>query len=838
MRNFKKALASVVLGGVCALSFTMAACGEESTTPTNDDHEHTYSTDWVYNSTQHWHAASCEDTNSVSEQAAHADDDNDGVCDVCGYNYDHTHVYSNEWSSDGTSHWHEALCGHTTTSDTAAHTTNAAGVCTVCGYQAGTPDVSSVESALAVAEVQSYLAEHGEGTISYYNDIYGRTSNYSLSYDIYEDYTYIYYSTSSSTTETWNSLTQSGSVFSVVSSNGSTPTLNTEEVPVEALNGYAFNDGLNITGTTYYGITNLVVGLYENAVYYGYLDEDSLTVPGEDSDVYSFTLSNYVMGYTGTNDETRYQANDVYYVVTVEFTLSTQNYIDSVSVIAETYDSDCMTFEDDESAGTLIEGVTPYIRYTYTLEQGGRNPYVYEEVTMSSFDFVDENGNVVSGDTDVEAIQIAPYNSTTLSIANILPTTADTSLDAITRSLEKYNEESDEYESINIGYTTVNAYYYSSTGRLTITGYAEGIYRLTLKSANVTTYINIIVSYPAPTEISATANGTATDSYNTYTGVSVTIAGSVTYGYATGYTVEITSDNADDATLTSSSTGYTFSSDVVGTYTLTVTSTADESVSDTITIVIAEAPSVSEVLNGNYVYDITDDYTGDFESNVYVGFTPDSEGALTGTFSYYIQTYWYGTFSGSTTYTYDSETGAITLGEGAESISLSLVSYAPVVTLTGTSYGRTWTITISGFVATDEAVPGGSGSGSGSGSESGADDSDILAAITDWVWWNNYYDVGIRFESTTSSNSGSGYITDGYYEYYVYFEWEYSDGVLTLYPASDTGDVDSDIGDFAVSTETVLNIEAVYTTDWWGDTVLSCSFEYNGETFYYDYYIW
>lgn len=826
MRNLKKALASVVLGGVCALSFTMAACGEESTTPTNDDHEHTYSTDWVYNSTQHWHAASCEDTNSVSDQAAHADDDNDGVCDVCGYNYDHTHVYSSEWSSDGTSHWHEALCGHTTTSDTAAHTTNAAGVCTVCGYQAGTPDVSTVESALAVAEVQSYLAEHGEGTISYYNDIYGRTSNYSLSYDIYEDYTYIYYSTSSSTTETWNSLTQSGSVFSVVSSNGSTPTLNTEEVPVEALNGYAFNDGLNITGTTYYGITNLVVGLYEDAVYYGYLDEDSLTVPGEDSDVYSFSMSYYRMGYTGANNETRYQASDVYYVVTVEFTLSTQNYIDSVSVIAETYDSDCMTFEDDESAGTLIEGVTPYIRYTYTLEQGGRNPYVYEEVMMSSFDIVDADGNVISEDT---VVQLTPYYSTNLYIDNILPTTADTSLDAITIvSLEQYNEESDEYESISRGYTTVNAYYYSSTGRLTITGYAEGIYRLTLQSANVTVYINLDVSYPAPTEISATANGTAADSYNTYTGVSVTIAGSVTYGYATGYTVEITSDNAADATLTgSSSAGYTFSSDVAGTYTLTVTSTAAESVSDTITIVVAEAPSVSEVLNGNYVYDITDDYTGDFESNVYVGFTPDSEGALTGTFSYYIQTYWYGTFSGSTTYTYDSETGAITLGEDAESISLSLVSYAPVVTLTGTSYGRTWTITISGFVATDEEVP--SGSGSGSGSETS--DSEIISTITSDTWWDYYSNICVALYE---DGTGMFYVWDN--TEYTYFEWSYSDGYITFTPASDTGYFGDTLSGYVVNTDVSVELK-IETVSGWFTNYTEYTFVYNNNTFYLTIYV-
>ena len=191
MHKLTKALTSVVLGGVCALSFTMTACAPEE--PETEPHEHTYSDAWVYNDTQHWHPASCDDTNTVSEQAAHVDEDGDLKCDVCGYNYPHEHVFDmDKWTSDETNHWHAALCGHDAKNGEAAHTPDVTGVCTVCGYKVSDPDVSTVEKALEVALVQESLAEHAEGTIQSYNAIYGRTSTYTASYDKYEDYTYTY----------------------------------------------------------------------------------------------------------------------------------------------------------------------------------------------------------------------------------------------------------------------------------------------------------------------------------------------------------------------------------------------------------------------------------------------------------------------------------------------------------------------------------------------------------------------------------------------------------------------------------------------------------------------
>lgn len=50
------------------------------------------------------------------------------------------HSFSNEWTYDATYHWHASTCGHDVVSDRAEHTFNANGVCTVCGASSNTPD--------------------------------------------------------------------------------------------------------------------------------------------------------------------------------------------------------------------------------------------------------------------------------------------------------------------------------------------------------------------------------------------------------------------------------------------------------------------------------------------------------------------------------------------------------------------------------------------------------------------------------------------------------------------------------------------------------------------------
>ena len=138
----------------CKDKATCSICGQKY----GDLAPHNYKTEWSTDETNHWHeCTACGDKKDV---AAHADNDNDHNCDVCGKQLtDHTggtatctekatcsicgqkygdlapHNYKAEWSTDETNHWHECTaCGDK--KDVAAHADNDNDHnCDVCGKQ-------------------------------------------------------------------------------------------------------------------------------------------------------------------------------------------------------------------------------------------------------------------------------------------------------------------------------------------------------------------------------------------------------------------------------------------------------------------------------------------------------------------------------------------------------------------------------------------------------------------------------------------------------------------------------------------------------------------------------
>lgn len=60
---------------IVILIFSLLSCG----------HTHTYSDEWEYDESNHWHTATCKHTDKKSGLASHADSDSDGACDVCDY---------------------------------------------------------------------------------------------------------------------------------------------------------------------------------------------------------------------------------------------------------------------------------------------------------------------------------------------------------------------------------------------------------------------------------------------------------------------------------------------------------------------------------------------------------------------------------------------------------------------------------------------------------------------------------------------------------------------------------------------------------------------------------
>ena len=105
-------------------------------------HKHTYDeSKWESDATYHWHAATCEHTEEVSDKAEH-DFGTDNKCKVCGYEKKgvtpggHEHTFAKGWTSDETHHWHVATCEHTTLVDgKAAHDFDSFNKCKVCDYQ-------------------------------------------------------------------------------------------------------------------------------------------------------------------------------------------------------------------------------------------------------------------------------------------------------------------------------------------------------------------------------------------------------------------------------------------------------------------------------------------------------------------------------------------------------------------------------------------------------------------------------------------------------------------------------------------------------------------------------
>ncbi len=99
-------------------------------------HKHTYADAWTATEGGHWHAPTCGHDVDGADKAAHADSNNDGACDACGDNGGHEHTYAEDWTSDENNHWHAPTCGHQVPgSDKAAHVdTDADGKCDVCAF--------------------------------------------------------------------------------------------------------------------------------------------------------------------------------------------------------------------------------------------------------------------------------------------------------------------------------------------------------------------------------------------------------------------------------------------------------------------------------------------------------------------------------------------------------------------------------------------------------------------------------------------------------------------------------------------------------------------------------
>lgn len=696
------------------------------------DHKHTYSEEWSSDSKNHWHAVTCGHNVEVADKAEHKDWDNDGACNVCNwYDENHVHTYEDTWSYNASQHFHKGTCGHDVINEAEAEDhTFADGKCSVCG--AVQSELIGIEDVLALISATTADPAYSTGRRVYDNPTYGDPSDNAFIVEKYDNCTYILSAAEmlfDDTPEIEGGGKPKQAEFWFALLNDTPVALQRDyDGDLVKYNTTLSMDYSEINGLEFADFSNITS--YAN--FYGVHDMitglyaaakdlgESATVTTEiRGSIVDGKPVTYYAYYIEYDSGYYYDAVDVQFAVS---SLGSDMYVTDANVQAYMYSSDAVAAADGHVGLCEYRSKTVYdITQELTIPAGVEtHPLPEEELEPM---LVSSFDITLNGEV-VSELTLAPYKYTTFKIDNILPETADESLTSLTYTLEKWNESTEQYDAVTAGYTTMNIYTYS--GLSVSPTNAMGKYRLTVMYGMASRQLIINVAKSAPTQLPATANGENTDSYSTYVGLDVAIGVALDANtYDASFTAAITSGNeGSTATLIMASEGYTFRATAAGTYVITLTSTAAPSVTDTITIVVNEVPDVAtEVLNGNYKMTVgsgNDSWLGFLNTDAYIGFVPSAQGAADGTMYFYIESWWNGTFQGSCTYSYDAETNLVTL-DGLPS--------GTNITVTLVDYMPVVTVVVdnnsnelNAFVATEEDVPGmDSGEQPGGGDEPGGE---------------------------------------------------------------------------------------------------------------------
>lgn len=150
MRKSKLMKALLVFGMSVVTATSMVGIAACTDSGNDDDDkgngcQHEYD-GWNTSSTEHWHE--CVNCSEEADRGNHVDVKNnktdaagaDNYCDVCGYELAHT--FATTWSKDASGHWHDATCHPVNDGvkphvddGVAAGSTENDGICDICGYE-------------------------------------------------------------------------------------------------------------------------------------------------------------------------------------------------------------------------------------------------------------------------------------------------------------------------------------------------------------------------------------------------------------------------------------------------------------------------------------------------------------------------------------------------------------------------------------------------------------------------------------------------------------------------------------------------------------------------------
>ena len=602
------------------------------------NHTHTYAEDWTADCTNHWHAANCGHTVTGVGIAAHADGDGDGKCDACAYVIEdiHVHLYDSAWTTDAEYHWHTSICEHgEEIADKAAHELDDAGYCKVCGDKVKkiTMNANRIEAVLKAALARNHKVNGGK--VQYVNTSYSWNEeanaiepdyaiNNLVTYTLGNGHSYINYITvfedEAYSNQQWFELidAETGEVFGVETLDGGvtlTPTVG----DLNKLNGYNYMpSGLLQSFEDTSTLADTLFAIYTLSTQKSSAKDVSIKY---DSAKKEFHISyNYLVveEIEGTNMETgepETVINTNYYTVDAVFTVTDDFVINEAQIIVDAYldqefDKD-YNYDASKKKVTLLDTATPD-RYAYKVSQlTGERTYTtaYPKAAMvpTSFGLYTEDGEKVGSKLTVDAGE-----SVSLYLADFVPALATASFlnpDNILITVVN-NDANNEYVP----------YVYYWDGEISVTANQAGSYTLTVSYNDLKFEVAITANAPAPESISIqvfsmVADFFGNENYEAAEASFAQIASGETLDFvlsvnpaqaAQELTYTVDSDKATIAPVTLENVVYDyelmetfealqFSATEDGIYTITVTSTADATVTGELIVVVGELAGATDV---------------------------------------------------------------------------------------------------------------------------------------------------------------------------------------------------------------------------------------------------
>ena len=612
------------------------------------DHTHTYSEDWTVDCTNHWHAADCGHTVAGADVSAHVDENEDGECDVCKYVIEdiHEHYFDSKWTSDESYHWHAALCEHKGEIDgKAAHELNAAGDCTVCGEHIQDVDVNDIEAVLAAAGANNNKVVSG----SVYYTLTIPDMDYIQTVDVYyvlgNGYAYVNRYQYEMASETWYQsvgVNEEGEneVFGVITYDAGA-TLEAVEAGPEHLNGYEYAPSTILGSKDSSTLVSTLSALYEFSK--EGTAKNVVVSYDEETGVYSFSYEYLSVQTITGNESLEDSGNDdatgdtVVNVVTNLFVVEAKFTVDENFVINEAefevgaYNQDIdgdYTYDVESGTYTMSEGALADT-YNYVVAQtSGERIYTtaYPKESLVPYDF---ELALPDGTVSADEIKVEVGTYTTLSLVDLKPFSAQASfINPEDFVISVVNKEAPEAETFSPFYSTFG-------GCIGFNPTAEGEYTMTITYGDLVKAYTLIVTPATPTAIKAYAfewiQGYdslvyTADEYNPGPTTKISVEPGETFDFAVmvspnkaeqKWNISVDSTNATLSKVTLENVvvfyeqaeeyeAYQFKADVAGTYTITMTSTVDSTITNTLVVYVGVEEEVQTSATYNLIVSSSD----------------------------------------------------------------------------------------------------------------------------------------------------------------------------------------------------------------------------------------